>query len=155
MSYCPINLLSTNTTSASVAKNWHENGIIEDVEKHIKELHSVLESVNASGLNAETKDFEKSLKEMVVIKNRFLAKWPKPKIREIKDAVDSNQSIPASWHQSLPLLQSRPPTSLTCLSNVKTDHVLFYKNEATGDIYKVVNIWYNQPNRCRLIEYSY
>ena len=155
MAYCPINLLSENTDSASVAKNWHENGVIEKVEKQIKELHLILESIHDSELDEEVKDFERSLKEMVVIKNRFLAKWPKPTTREIKDEVDSNQPIPASWHQSLPLLQSRPPIALTCLSNVKTDHVLFYKNEATGDVYKVVNIWYNQPNRCRLIEYSY
>lgn len=145
-------ILSDITNDPNVARNHHFHAVPELV-KDIKEHENVASLIKAANDGVEDENFNMMLdtvNEKRLILEGFYAKWPAPVIEEIKDAVDIQSKVPVEWWD-LPLMQSRPCIPLTVMNDANTSGTLFYKDEVSGDIFKVPNISYNQPDNARKI----
>ena len=156
MAFNKYKLLATGTNDRAVAMNWHKNlipKIVADIEAD-KAFVKMLKH----GTGGEGQDhiaiFERDLKDHERILADFLEQYPLPNIVKIKDDVKISNDIPVEWNEK-PLLPSRPLKPLVLRNNALTAPALIYQCVASDEVYKVVNITYNHPNRAEVIEYSF
>ena len=147
-----IDLLRKGTESVYVAKNWHQQGVISEAEGEIEKLSNDINLFTENSVEVDA--FSADLIDIKQLLAKFLTQWPAPLVESIYDKIKPLDKIPSAWH-SLELEQSRPRESLICRSDAIRSSVLFYENGDSGRIHKVPNIWYNQPNRAKVITYTY
>jgi hypothetical protein len=156
MAFNPIAILTNATDDPDVAKNHHLHvvpSVLENIEEHDK-VARLIKDANGGVESDDSKLMSDSADEMRKVVEGFYAKWPAPVIENIEDVFDIQDEIPTAYW-GLTLMHSRPLIPLVALNDPKTSATIFYKDDLTGAVFKVPNIWYNQPNRARSIRWSF
>lgn len=138
------------TIDASVARNWHINGVPNMLTQQIVELDALIVEVRGIGEEGYVTAFTSDRDEIKAVLDDFLALWPEPAretltdtTRTVSEAVYFEAFSRATFSQSPP---NEPLTLLRYAGELNTlNSTLLYHN-AKGQTFKVPNMPYNRPN---------
>lgn len=160
MAFDAASILQNITDDPDVAKNHHMHAV-PPLRQKIRDLLDVATSLkkceDRGDENIENLilEIDADIGKYATILTKFFETWPPASTENILDTTEEVDKFPAEWW-SIPLSQSLPSVPLVCYfrtgTTSKTAHVLFYKHPETGEMFKVPNIWYNQPDK-RTLKY--
>ncbi len=158
-----IEMIKKGTTDPIVAKNWHLN-MTPVIEKKLREDRLFLITLLRATIKERDKERmywhdigRKVVSDVRDIKNAlrdFYKEFPPPVITLLNDSI-AHEPGAQLFLSRTELTQSLPDKPLTQIFGGKHAGQLIYRDNDNGALFKVPNIWYNQPGKRKVICFDF